>query len=533
MRETKLLSYCLPARNDNYGGNFQYIFTTALNLLGRNLGRIGALDDVEVLIGDWNSEVGLAETMALCPEARSVTRFVRVPPPVAARYSPPGKSFNSAIAGNVVYRRASGEFILSTNADVLFSAPGLRCLLDLLRGRVPVPFSVSESLLLIRRKMLPWELVLDRPEPAVIERFIFENTWCMETGASWTGLNGNNAASVAHRRIWHETRGIDESMAGWGWHDIDFGLRVNQRYPSYHLNELGVMGYEMDIPPERRKKAINDAGHNRALVKLGMAANGEDWGLGAEDLATELPTGPLWAPVSESAPPPDKAAVLEGLCSGEVAAKIEERINPSIRQQSDFPAGYLMGYWALTFGARTFLDLDFMGGAAALCVPAVCRCVDVIGVDSWERRRVVPVATLASDVYRHFGHVGGLHFLTGDPEAALDRLSPILGDRRIDLAYVHVEDWSTERIQSLEKLRTLLAPRAAIVLHAAADVDYGRALARVLSLFDRAAVVASERDRTALVFSGSGAEFPGSLFGLEARLFEALRPPQGPPSASG
>ena len=52
--QSKLLTVAVTGRNDDYMGNFKYRLTTCLNYLARNLRDLGRLDEVEVLVTDWN-----------------------------------------------------------------------------------------------------------------------------------------------------------------------------------------------------------------------------------------------------------------------------------------------------------------------------------------------------------------------------------------------------------------------------------------------------------------------------------------------
>jgi len=56
-----LISFIFCGRNDNYLGDFKYRITTAINCLCRNVKKIGRLNDMEVIVVDWNSEIPLMQ----------------------------------------------------------------------------------------------------------------------------------------------------------------------------------------------------------------------------------------------------------------------------------------------------------------------------------------------------------------------------------------------------------------------------------------------------------------------------------------
>jgi hypothetical protein len=517
-----LLSFCLSARNDNYGGDFRYLLTTSLNFLGKNAARIGALGDLEVVIADWNSEVGLSEELALCEEARALCRFVRVPPAVAAPHTTAGKVFASGVASNVALRRARGAYLVCASSDILYSASSLEALLRVLRGQTTVPFAPDRALMLIRRKTLAWELVAARPTPEELDRYILESAWAVEEGYSWPGLNGNNGAIVAHRDLWHQVRGIDESMRGWGWSDIELGLRINQRYPTFYLSELGVMCYEMDVPPERRRKAMDGSGGNPHVVKRELAANDAHWGLGNVELATERASGPPAAARPESEPR-RKRALLQELCNPELTGTIASRLPQTLVQQPDFKAGYLLGYCALRLRPGTFVDFGFMRCGASLFVPALHRCVRVVGVNPWQGHTIVPHANDGADLYTKLTFAGNLHFLSGDPTTAVERLPGVLSSSRIDLLYLMLDDLPAAVVDQLPRLAAHFGPSTAVVIYGGAAAAFTRTCESVRKLLPAPMSVLSERDRTALLLSGEDDARDPESARLETGLFEVLR----------
>lgn len=125
MSEPPFLSIVVTGRNDDYGGPFAGRFFRTLTF---NLELLAELDvSAEVLLVEWNPVPGrvlLAERLraALPPRLRdAVTSYV-----VDRRYHDaltqnPRLAFQEFAAKNVGLRRASGRFLLATNADVIFS----------------------------------------------------------------------------------------------------------------------------------------------------------------------------------------------------------------------------------------------------------------------------------------------------------------------------------------------------------------------------------------------------------------------------
>ena len=104
-----LLSFVIAGRNDGFMGDFNWRLSTSINIMARGAAKIGRLQDIEVIIADWNSQVPLHKVLELVPEARAITRFLCVPDEVAI--SAQGDTeFDACTALNLGIRRARGEF---------------------------------------------------------------------------------------------------------------------------------------------------------------------------------------------------------------------------------------------------------------------------------------------------------------------------------------------------------------------------------------------------------------------------------------
>ncbi len=56
----KLLSIATGVRNDHYVENYSWRISTVLNYIAYGLERLGRLEDVEIMIADWNSPTPMA-----------------------------------------------------------------------------------------------------------------------------------------------------------------------------------------------------------------------------------------------------------------------------------------------------------------------------------------------------------------------------------------------------------------------------------------------------------------------------------------
>lgn len=123
MREPAI-SFVVPARNDNYGGNFlqrMQVFLNCLLFLRQQHELSG-----EVIIVEWNPPKGkprLAEALGWPPTiSPGSVRIIEVPRALHCRLPNSDRiPMFEYIAKNVGIRRAKGKFVLATNADIVFS----------------------------------------------------------------------------------------------------------------------------------------------------------------------------------------------------------------------------------------------------------------------------------------------------------------------------------------------------------------------------------------------------------------------------
>ena len=118
------LSLVVTARNDDHGGNFlprMQVFVTSWIEQARRYGIPS-----ELIIVEWNpppDRPRLYDALHWPPDLGPCeVRFIEVPPELHARYPNSGAlPLYQMIGKNVGIRRARGQFVLSTNIDILFS----------------------------------------------------------------------------------------------------------------------------------------------------------------------------------------------------------------------------------------------------------------------------------------------------------------------------------------------------------------------------------------------------------------------------
>jgi len=428
---TCTLSICMMGRNDNYCGDFLYRMETALNFTAKNVFALNLQDSVEVIITDWNSEVRLSDALNLIPEAWQICRFVYVPPQIAAPQNPPKSAFNSALAANVAFRRASGKYIMFTPADVFFPVMSLKNLIEILKGNFPVSFDVETAYMLIRRKYIPWQLLDKKPDMAVLEDFLLKNTHLLWDGQFYPGLNGNMGAMLMHRKFYEASRGFDERLKGWGWWDIELGLRMNLSHRCVELSYFGIYSYDMDQNPALRGKDINANANPHNVVNMTIEVNDANWGL-ADNPLEFYACPPKAIRQSERNLSPAATLTRNALCQyladKNVINQILKIFGDDLRSVQEFPALYLLAYYSAMVKPSAYLEFGF-GKSVSANIVAVCYpCVEIFGVNDLQPEHFYQYPhNISTNLKNKFNYMGNLRYVPGDMNTALERLEAVEG----------------------------------------------------------------------------------------------------------
>jgi hypothetical protein len=117
------LSVVVASRNDMHGGDPLARLQALVNSFSAQCLRFGL--DAELIVVEWNppADRPRLRDVVHAPERRALTlRFVEVPPELHATLpSADALPLFQMIAKNVGIRRARGQFVLSTNIDIIFS----------------------------------------------------------------------------------------------------------------------------------------------------------------------------------------------------------------------------------------------------------------------------------------------------------------------------------------------------------------------------------------------------------------------------
>lgn len=438
---SKILSLCLIGRNDNYGGPFLRRLRMCVNFFARSARALNRLDDVEVVIADWNSIQPLAEVLELSSDSAAMCKIVRVPPDIAVALNHPGTQFHTTRALNVACRRAQGEYIAFTPADVLFTAPALANLLGVVEGRWTLPFDPTKALLMASRRLIPTGTPDERMSEADLDRFLMNSHLLLASEAPLHYIGGACGSLIHHRSLLEAFEGYDEELGGWGWSDLEFGLRIGARCPLVELSYYGVTVY--DFKPTRQNSKVKDQRFNRC-EHLPYSRRQPEWGLANLDLSVMTARGhanDLTISAAETHPDPPRrlGEILED-------AKIRNVVRPYGHPMMERiePHHLLASYLATRHGCTQYLEFgedgDHFSAMMARLVPTA------------EINFVVPEHPIIPESNSvTFAHLLPLMLqraplqnifrpMVGDPASAVERLSGILGGATFDIVMIHARD---------------------------------------------------------------------------------------------
>ena len=512
--KSKLLSVVVTGRNDNYMGNFKYRIITCLNYLACNLRDIERLDDVEVLVTDWGSDVPLAKVLPLSPEAGRICRFVYVHPTITRAVQPDG-SFCQACAVNVSLRRGKGEFLALLDTDGLFPRHSLQVLLDLLDGKLAVPFDINRMFFLLPRYKVPWEVMQREPTLEEWDRYLLLNAGSLPRAQELSGLGMASSGQMMHRSLWHACRGYDQQLRYWGWSDAELTLRVTQYYPWVDLSSLGVSLFHMEHWP-RNRPVSGVQRHNPHYVSPTFEVNDENWGLAnykmdiqtAENIVESFRTTKSSGIVSQTEPGNKTRRELVAELTNHVVRKHAQTVIQSWRVNSaEWESLCALSWYSLYYYPRAYLEFGIQNAQAAAVVSAACPGVEIYGIDSWQasnNRCSVPPPDYVASMLRRVGYRGYMRFVSGDACTAFRRLQDSsVGPLLLDFALVRGDMFGADVTQQLKNLVPHMAPGGMVVFTCASTDSFQRVWSEMQARFAQFTYLRCKTGRTGLILAAS------------------------------
>lgn len=290
------ISAVIVSRNDNYGGHLNERAIYAIN------SAINTYD--EVIYVDWNSPDGHSLLWDIKDNLQlkgNLKHFV-IPPPAASQltgYDPQAQLCCEVLARNIGMRRATGDYIVSTNIDIIHPK------------REDVEKIISESdgntMITLSRREVTWDIIkgfhggeMKFQEWDKLRDYIYVNSEeriqgeKTVEGDDFSLINCCGDFQLAPQHLWKKIRGFEEELIYPLYADTNvqkksvkhgFGLKAIYNPPMFHINH-GSKGWGGGGIADGINKKSNDP--HRAITNQIQTLNSETWGFSNIDIEYEV-----------------------------------------------------------------------------------------------------------------------------------------------------------------------------------------------------------------------------------------------------
>ena len=288
------LSAVVITRNDNYGGNLNDRATYCLNSL------VNTFD--EVILVDWNSPDNKPQLWDIQDkiDLKGNLKHIVITPEIASMLTnndPQAQVCCETLARNIGIRRATGDYIVSTNIDVI--APRRDQLEKTIKNELN-----DDTFYTISRRYTDWEQIekfhggeRKYSDWESLRDHLIENSEERTTGESvvegdnYSIINCCGDFQLAHKNIWNEIRGFEEELIYVLYSDtnvqkkaIKHGFKLKAIYSPALFHIFHGKGRGGFLDGINRK--VNDM--YRAVTAQEKTENADTWGFEPVEMEYEL-----------------------------------------------------------------------------------------------------------------------------------------------------------------------------------------------------------------------------------------------------
>jgi hypothetical protein len=294
------ISSVIISRNDNYGGNLAERATYCLN---------SAIDTYdEVFYIDWNSS-----THSLLYDIRDNIKFkgnlkhIIITPEIASiltNNDPYAQVCCETLARNIGLRRATGDWIVSTNIDVI--QPRRDHLENLIKN---IDYNTFYT---VSRRYVNWDMIkefhkgkIEFNEWKELRDHLIKNSeerhWEEKVNENddYSIINCCGDFQLAHRDVFYKIKGYEENMCYKCFTDTNiqkkavlngFGLKVEYDLPIYHMSHENMLPQshttKIHKAADKKPPRYNDA--YEWVECFTTSKNEDNWGLGDTEIEFEI-----------------------------------------------------------------------------------------------------------------------------------------------------------------------------------------------------------------------------------------------------
>ena len=289
------ISAVIISRNDNYGGHLNERAIYAIN------SAINTYDEVFYI--DWNSEThSLLYDIKDNLQLKGNLKHIVITPEVASiltNNDPQAQKCCEVLARNIGIRRATGDYIVSTNIDIIH--PKREDIENIINS------SDNNTMYTLSRREVTWDIIKefhggemnfnewDKLRDYIYinseERIVEEKT---STSDDYSIINCCGDFQLAPKHIWNNIKGFEEDLIYPLYADTNvqkksvkhgFNLKAIFNPPMFHINH-GSKGWGGGGFAEGINKTANDI--HRAITFQEQTENSLNWGFSDIEIEFEV-----------------------------------------------------------------------------------------------------------------------------------------------------------------------------------------------------------------------------------------------------
>jgi hypothetical protein len=246
MKVRKKLSIVITARNDNYIDHFINRLEFSINYFLYNTDKLGFIKNIEFIVVDWGSEKHISKDFSVIKKSyRDNIVFIELNKNESLKHSRNVLGgFFTEKAVNLGIANSSGNYVLVTQHDTIFSISSIRNIFSLINDKV-----FNENFIWIPRKYMNYQFYNTNPNFNDLDRYIsriffsklkFENLQFQNGGGASAILFGKNNFIISKL--------LDENAATKGYFsgsDIELLKRVSVKFNHLDSSAFGIYGLKL------------------------------------------------------------------------------------------------------------------------------------------------------------------------------------------------------------------------------------------------------------------------------------------------
>jgi len=289
------ISAIIISRNDNYGGQLAERATYAIN------SAIATYDEVFYI--DWNSENhSLLYDIKNNLQLKGNLKHIVITPEIASiltNNDPQAQKCCEVLARNIGIRRATGDYIVSTNIDIIH--PKREDIENIIKN------GDDNTFITLSRREMTWDIIkefhggeLKYDQWSELRDYIYINSEERKdeektmAGDDYSIINCCGDFQLAPKHVWDGIRGFEEELIYPLFADTNvqkksvmhgFGLKAIYNPPMFHINH-GSKGWGGGGIADGINKKSND--QYRAIIYQQRTENNDSWGFGDTEIEFEI-----------------------------------------------------------------------------------------------------------------------------------------------------------------------------------------------------------------------------------------------------